>query len=154
GQRDLQRIATFTNRMAAIGVSSQIDAQQVARDTALMLRGQAGMQVRTWTALEPHVQAVAQAMRVTVRSAQDFNRLRPEQRFQLMERAQERFLPLMARFNDTWDAVWGTTQSIGAVLVRSFGGPIFDAAKRQLGALNAFLADHLAQLQAAARLAG
>lgn len=125
----VQDIARFSNQMAAVGLANQIDSQQVARDTALMLRGHAGGQVRTWQVLMPLIG----------KSAEQFNAMSAPARGAALRGALQRYGPLLSQFNNTWDSIYGTTQSWVTTMARGATTPIFDAAKDGLRQVNSWL---------------
>lgn len=129
GMTDVQKVADFTNKFAATAIANQIDAQQAGRDMAMILRGHAGAQVRTWSVLMPLIG----------KSAEEFNKMNAPARIKATQAAIAKYQPLLNEFGDTWDAIYGTTEATFKVMARNASNPFFEASKSALKEVNTWL---------------
>lgn len=152
--RGLEDIVGLSNQIGAIGIASGIDAEQIGRDLEVMLRGRAGAQVRTWTVLGPNIRRVAESLHLSARNAEEFNRLRPEQRVQLLQQAAGRYREMIAASANTWDAISSTTRSNAMGLFRIATSSLFGRMRDTLGRLNGSFDRNHASAEAMARSVG
>lgn len=136
-QRSLSEILNASNLFAAIGVVNNQQIDMVGRDFALMMQGLAGQQVNMFRILRP---LMTNRQGRQIQTGEEFNRLTGEQRFQTLQRAMERFRPLMDRFSDTWSTQVGTFESSILALKRAVSQNIFLVLRQQLGDVNAIIA--------------
>lgn len=128
GERNLSRIADLSSRFGAVGIAQGVDAPQIGRDLNLLtgLTGRAGANVTMWRVMQGAIHDAARDMHLTVSSAQQFNRLRPDQRIELVRRAVGRFNPMIDAYQNTWDAISSTAKSHAQTLFRTASAPLFE----------------------------
>lgn len=129
GLRDITKIADFTSQYAAVAISNQVDATQAGMDLMRLLGGQAGLDVRTWTMLSPHIGM----------AATEFNKLTAEMRRMKIESALAKFTEQLTAAGDTYSAKIGELQSRVKALLRLGAENMFEAAKGTLTEINAYL---------------
>lgn len=136
-RRSLSDILNASNLFAAIGVVNNQQIDMVGRDFALMMQGLAGQQVNMFRILRP-LMTTRQGRQI--QTGEQFNRMRGEERFETLQRAMERFRPLMDRFADTWSTQVGTFESSILALKRAVTQNIFLILRQQLGDINSIMA--------------
>lgn len=146
--RDLNRISDLTSAVGAVGITAGIDGEQIGRDLNAMLAGRAGADVRTWQTLMPQVQSAARDLGLNAATAQQFNRLSAEQRFNLVERAIAGYGPMVNAFGTTWTAQWGTLVSSAREMFGRVTGPIFARLSAGLGRFNGWIERNGASIEA------
>ncbi len=144
GMTDPAAIARFTNRMGAVGIAHGIDAQQIGRDTNLMLMGHAGAQVRMWGVLEP----------IIGRTAHQFNAMTAPERVRALDGALGHFRPMIAAYGDTWETATSTARGHLRDLLRVGSAPLFSALKSHLQGANHWFEANEARALTLARTVG
>ena len=129
GMKDIGKISDFTSQFAAVAISNQIDATQAGFDLMRMLSGQAGLDVRSYTMLAPHIGM----------AAQQFNRLNAEERRFRIEGALSKFSEQLAAAGDTYSAKIGEAQGRVKELLRLGSEPFFEGIKTALTEMNSWL---------------
>lgn len=119
GLTDMTKIADFTSNYTAVAISNQIDSTQAAGDLFRMLSGQAGLDVRTFTALAPHLKM----------TAKDFNALSIEQRRLALENVVGKFADQTGASADFAGAKIGELTSLYRKLIREGSKPLFEGVK-------------------------
>lgn len=137
---NLEEMAAFSNRAAAIGKTLGIDAPQIARDMNLMLGpiGRAGAQVRTFMQLMPFLRHQKGYENL---DAQAFNLLPQVKRAELLKQSFEGLQPMLDASSDSFEALIGAVKSAGTMLVRLGTAGIFKGLKQALTNLNALFFD-------------
>lgn len=125
-------VSAFTNRFAAVGIAFRVDAPQIGRDLNLMLQGRAGAHVNMWNRLQS----------VIGKTAQQFNALSAAQRRMEIERAMQRYQPMIDAYSNTWEAISSTTVSYGKDLLRLATSPAFQLIKKELSSINHWWQEH------------
>lgn len=137
----LRAITQISNDFTAVALVNQIDAGQAGRDMMLMMQGAAGMDVRTWRLLQPLMHRTARD--TAALSAQQFNTLTGQQRFDAIRRALDAYMPLIHEFEGTWSTQMGTFQSLIDQFRLDMSGGIFEALKDGLKSVNTVLSSVL-----------
>lgn len=139
--KNIDAMTAFSNQYTAVGKALHLDAGQLGNDLNRMLapgRGMAGLESRTFTSMLPVLQKVYTKGQLT---SEVFNRLTQRQRFDLLNTALGKFGDQIDAAGNSWDAIWGTTQSIGKMMVRLGSAGIFETMKAQLNAVNLLFMD-------------
>ena len=122
GLTDMTKIADFTSQYTAVAIANQIDSTQAANDLFRMLSGQAGLDVRTFTSLQPHLKM----------TAKEFNALNAEQRRMAIENVLGKFAEPLEAASNTFGAKSGELISTFRKLAREASVPLFEGMKRTL----------------------
>lgn len=163
GLGSVQQVADFTSRYTAVAVSNGIDAMQAGMDLMRMLGGQAGLDVRTWQTINPHLKVTKDLLKImgpasagmaegTTLTAQQFNKLNAQTRRLLIENAIGKFKDSIDAAGDTFSAKMGEMTSRFQQLLRLGSEPIFDAAKDALGKVNEALDKQKATMESLGRV--
>lgn len=136
----LKDMTNFTNQITAIGKTLGVDAEQIGRDTALMLspKGRAGGHVRTFQQMLPFMRNIKGQADLT---AESFNQMTAPQRFDLLQKAFETLQPMLSESATSFDAMWGAAKSAVIQITRLSTTPLFEGMKRSLNAFNALFFD-------------
>jgi len=132
GITDVEKIADVTNRFGAVAISQGLDATQAASDAMRLLGGQAGMDVRMWTALAPLIG----------KSAQEFNKLSATDRLKAVEGVLGKYDDLLSAYGDSMSSVQGTLKTQVKDFTRIATKPLFDRAKSGMIELTSMIADN------------
>ena len=119
------------------------DYTQAGADLRRILTGQAGADVRVWQeGFGKAISDIAQEQGGKIGQAlggavgenltKTFNKLKPEERYQLVEAAVERLGPATAAAAQHWAGLTSTVQTLGVWLLRVAGGQAFDRIKSRL----------------------
>lgn len=157
GLGSVQKVADFTSRYAAVAISNQIDAAQAGMDLARILGGQAGLDVRTWTTLNPHIKVTAELLKKmgpkarglavgTSLTAEQFNKLDAVTRRMLVQDAIGKFDDSITAASSTFSAKMGEMTSRVRDLVLVGSEPMFEGAKSSLDEINKALERNRAAL--------
>ena len=157
GLGSVQQVADFTSRYTAVAVSNQIDAMQAGMDLARILGGQAGLDVRTWSVLNPHLKVTAETMKMlgpqakglalgTTITAQQFNKLNITARRLLVENALGKFDDSIKAASNTFSSKMGEMTARVKELTRVGSEPMFEGAKESLDKINEALARNRKEL--------
>lgn len=138
---NLRAITQISNDFTAVALVNQIDAGQAGRDMILMLQGAAGMDVRTWRLLQPLMHRTART--TAALSAQQFNAMTGQNRFDAIRRALDSYMPLIHEFEGTWSTQMGTFQSLIDQFRLDMTGGIFETLKDGLKSVNTVLSSIL-----------
>lgn len=131
----------FVNNLTAAGINAGIDSAQAGRDIMRMMtsgRGQAGLDVRTWTEV---VAPYARDNRGNQLSAQQFNALTAERRFEVLARVGNDLRNIMNQSADSWEAVLGALSSARNELIQQATAPIYKQIQSGLARFSAWLND-------------
>lgn len=131
----------FVNNLTASAINAGIDSAQAGRDIMRMMtsgRGQAGMDVRTWTEV---VAPYARDNRGQQLSAQQFNALTAERRFEILARVGNDLRNIMNQSADSWEAVLGALSSARNELIQQATAPIYKQIQSGLARFSAWLND-------------
>ena len=145
GMTDLPKMITFSDNMVAVAKAYGVDIAQASRDINLMLSGHAGEDVKTFRHLKGQL---------GVRTTEEFNKLSAADRVKRMSGLLEKNKGMLKAFENTWDAISSTTESIAKNVSLAFGGPLFDVAKQGLKALNDLLGKYSDQIKTVANVMG
>lgn len=150
GMTNMRDIVDFTARYTAAISGSGIDAGQAARDMVIMLSGQAGNDVRTFT------EQIRDLLPVQIQSAEAFNRLSAEARRVELDKVfrSAAIAEKMTKAADTLDSKLGEVVSKIKVMIRESSQPMFEGAKRLLDELSKFISDNEAQILSLGKLIG
>jgi len=131
----------FVNNLTASAINAGIDSAQAGRDIMRMMtsgRGQAGMDVRTWTEV---IAPYARDNRGQQLSAQQFNALAAERRFEILARVGSDLRNIMNQSADSWEAVLGALSSARNELIQQATAPIYKQIQSGLARFSAWLND-------------
>lgn len=142
--RTIGEILRTSNYLTAGAISAGIDAPQASRDIMGMLQGVAGLDNRTWREL---VKNYAQLNGRRITDASQFNRLRGDQRFAVLQDVSNRLQPLMDATGDSFDAIMGTFTSLKHELYLSITEPVYNAWKNVINATTGQMARLQPQIQ-------
>jgi hypothetical protein len=129
GLTDMTKIADFTSQYTAVAIANQIDSTQAANDLFRMLSGQAGLDVRTFTSLQPHLKM----------TAKEFNALNAEQRRMAIENVLGKFAEPLEAASNTFGAKSGELISTFRKLAREASVPLFEGMKRTLEEITRYI---------------
>ena len=130
------RAANLTSYLTAGGVSAGIDAGQSARDLMQALTTGAHVVDRSWTEVWSQY-ARYKGKRLDTAG---FNRLKLEQKVQVLEDIANQLRPMMDATGDSYDALIGTFRSLRHELYLTATEPLFQAWKNVLSSANQQLA--------------
>lgn len=140
----VEQMAAFTNRFAAVGRSMRIDAVQLGNDLTRMLavRGQAGIENRSFMQLLPFMRQVSGEMNL---DSTKFNMKSQAARQALLEAAvnTEAMSKMVDEMSTSFDAMWGAAKQNFTMWTRAASKGLFEGIKDSLKALNDF-SDRLA----------
>ena len=136
GMTNIQEVARFTSDFAATAAANQIDSAQAGHDMLMILQGRAGAQVRTWMTLQPLIG----------KSAEQFNHMTAPARAEALKHALERYKPLLNEFNNTWDAIYGTTTAYMMQMARGATMPLFEKIKTIFNSINELIGANAASI--------
>lgn len=145
GVRSLEQMTKRSNELTAVLLSKGVDAQQAGRDLSLMMRGQAGMDVRSFTELKGVM---------GIKSTDEWNKMSAAKRLAKLDEARGKFGDTIKAFENTWDAVTSTGASYLKNLVTEGSKPLFELAKGNLKAINDYVGGIQPKLMSAAGLLG
>jgi hypothetical protein len=161
GLGSVKEVADFTSKYTAVAISNQIDATQAGMDLMRMLGGQAGLDVRTWQSLNPHLKVTSKILKElhghtkglqvgAGLTAEAFNKLSAVTRRELIQGAIGKFDEQMTAAGDTFSAKMGELTSRVKKLIRTASEPMFEAAKQALTQINEYLEQNKDALAATA----
>lgn len=141
----LRDLTDFTNQITAVGKTLNIDAPQIGRDLSLMLSGHAGAQVRTFRELLPFIQTLPGQANL---SAEAFNGMSASARAALLQQTLgvEGLQKMLTASAGSFDAMSGAVMSMVKQVTRAVTGPLFNAMKQGLDAINAAVFNSTGQL--------
>lgn len=145
GVRSLEQMTKRSNELTAVLLSKGVDAQQAGRDLSLMMRGQAGMDVRSFTELKGVM---------GIKSTDEWNKMSAAKRLAKLDEARGKFGDTIKAFENTWDAVTSTGASYIKNLVTEGSKPLFELAKGNLKAINDYVGAMQPKLMSLAGLLG
>ncbi len=129
--RTLGEILRTSNYLTAGAIAAGVDAPQASRDIMGMMQGVAGLDNRTWREVVKNY-ATLNGRRIT--DASQFNRLRGDQRFDVLMDVAQRLQPLMDATGDAYEAIVGTFNSLKHELFLSITEPVYESLKHILSA--------------------
>lgn len=147
GKRSLNEMVDLSNKLTAVLVAKGVDPSQIGRDIGLMVRGRAGMDVRSFVEL----QSVLGGKKPTI-TTEEWNKLKDEDRFKRLEAATSKFDDSIKAFATTWEAVSSTAMSYIKEFGRTLGAPLFEAVKRYLDTANKAFEKHKESIMLAANM--
>ena len=130
GVKSLEEMTKRLNELTAVLLSKGVDAAQAGRDLSLMMRGQAGMDVRSFMELKGVM---------GVKSTEQWNKMAAKDRLKKLDEARGKFGDTIKAFEKTWDAVTSTGASYLKNFVTEGSKPLFELAKENLKAINDYL---------------
>jgi hypothetical protein len=137
GQASVESMAAFTNRYTALGKSLRIDAVQLGNDLTrmLMLRGQAGVENRSFMQLLPFMRQVSGEMNL---DATKFNAKSQQARQALIDAAINTgaVSSMIDKMSTSFDAIWGASKQNFRLWTRTATTGLFEGIKDTLAALN------------------
>ncbi len=150
GLGSVKEVADFTSKYTAVAVSNQIDAMQAGMDLMRLLGGQAGLDVRTWQTINPHLKMTKDLMKElgskakgvaegASLSAEMFNKLSIGTRRKLIEDVIGKFDQQLTAAGDTFSAKMGEITSRVKKIIRIASTPMFEGAKNALTKINEYL---------------
>lgn len=145
GMTELPKMITFSDNLVAVAKAYGIDSAQAARDISLMLGGHAGEDVKTFRILKGQM---------GVKGTDEFNKLSSAERVKRLSGVMEKNKGMLKAFENTWDSISSTTESIFKNVSLAFGEPIFNTAKAGLKAMNDLLGKYSDQIKLVAGLMG
>jgi hypothetical protein len=132
-----ETITEFTNMFTAVGKSARIDAPQMGRDLALMLKvtGQAGAENRSFSTLLPVMQKVSGDFAL---NAEKFNKMSQQARFSLLNAAihTNAMQDMVKAMGDSWDATWGAFKANLKLWTRQSTQGLFEGLKKIVSTFN------------------
>jgi hypothetical protein len=138
---NVSSVMHFVNNLTAAGINAGIDSAQAGRDIMRMMtsgRGQAGLDVRTWTEV---IAPYARDNRGNQLSATQFNALNAERRFEVLARVGNDLRNIMNQSADSWEAVLGALSSARNELIQQATAPIYKQIQSGLARFSAWLND-------------
>jgi hypothetical protein len=129
-----------SNRLTAVLLTKGVDSNQIGRDLGLMMRGQAGADVRSFMELKGQM---------GVKDAAAFNALSAQKRFEKLDEVIKKNKDGIDAFANTWEAVSSTSESYMKSLVIAGSKPLFEEAKKNLKAMNDYLAPMMPRIERA-----
>jgi hypothetical protein len=133
------------NNITASAINAGIDSAQAGRDIMRMMssgRGQAGLDVRTWTeVIAPYARrmnASGQATGGPLQAGQ-FNAMTGAQRFETLMAVGNQMRNIMNMSADSWDAVIGALNSARDELIQQSTQPIYQMIQTGLARFSAWL---------------
>jgi hypothetical protein len=133
------------NNITASAINAGIDSAQAGRDIMRMMssgRGQAGLDVRTWTeVIAPYarrINASGQATGGPLQAGQ-FNTMTGAQRFETLMAVGNQMRNIMNMSADSWDAVIGALNSARDELIQQSTQPIYQMIQTGLARFSAWL---------------
>jgi len=116
----------LSSQIMAAGAVSQLPMDMVAREAAQLLSGRSGA----------HNVFGTRIMGLTGGAAEEFNKLSPEKRISRIQEAMGKYQPVIAKYANTFDAMWTTAIDNGKQFARVLSEPLFNLAKDGLSSLN------------------
>ena len=132
GMRDLDQVAEFTSKYAAVAKTQMVDATTAGSELSMILTGAAGQHVTMWRKLKPLIKM----------NAEEFNHLSDAARLEKVRKALEGYNDAVAATGETLDAKFGELEARIVKIARVGGQPIFDETVRLLGLANEYLRDN------------
>lgn len=137
---DLERQRNILEKSAVLGGLVDGDYRQLGADIGRLASGQAGLDVRTFAALQKPIREALSDVtgkEVTKNLAQAFNEAAPEARLKTLEQVLGRIPPSVGEaFATSFDGIVSTTKSNLETLSSAITSPMFDAIKRTLVRFN------------------
>jgi len=140
GVKSLDEAITRSNRLTAVLLTKGVDSSQIGRDLGLMMRGQAGADVRSFMELKGQM---------GVKDAAAFNALSAQKRFEKLDEVIKKNKDGIDAFANTWEAVSSTSESYMKSLVIAGSKPLFEEAKKNLKAMNDYLGPMMPKIERA-----
>ena len=144
GVKTLDEAINRSNRLTAVLLTKGVDSSQIGRDLGLMMRGQAGADVRSFMELKGQM---------GVKDAAAFNALSAQKRFEKLDEVIKKNKDGIDAFANTWEAVSSTSESYMKSLVIAGSKPLFEEAKKNLKAMNDYLAPIMPRIERALGMA-
>ena len=144
GVKTLDEAINRSNRLTAVLLTKGVDSNQIGRDLGLMMRGQAGADVRSFMELKGQM---------GVKDAAAFNALSAQKRFEKLDEVIKKNKDGIDAFANTWEAVSSTSESYMKSLVIAGSKPLFEEAKKNLKAMNDYLAPMMPRIERALGMA-
>lgn len=154
GGGSLKEMAEFTSKFTAVAIANNVDAAQAAADIPRLLQGHAGADVIAWQKMQGLIGATAKEYGLAANSAEEFNKLKPEQRLKIMQKVVENSKDTIDAYGETMDAQKGTLESYQAKFMRTFGAKAYAGAVGGLKSINALLDKYSVQLDWLAKFLG
>lgn len=145
GVKTLDEAINRSNRLTAVLLTKGVDSSQIGRDLGLMMRGQAGADVRSFMELKGQM---------GVKDAAAFNALSAQKRFEKLDEVIKKNKDGIDAFANTWEAVSSTSESYMKSLVIAGSKPLFEEAKKNLKAMNDYLGKSMERVSDMAELFG
>lgn len=145
GVKSIELMTKRSNELTAVLLSKGVDARQAGRDLSLMMRGQAGMDVRSFMELKGVM---------GVKSTEEWNRMSAKKRLAKLDEARGKFGDTIKAFESTWDAVTSTGASYLKNLATEGSKPLFELAKGNIKAINDYIGSIQPKLLDTASLLG
>lgn len=145
GVKTLDEAINRSNRLTAVLLTKGVDSSQIGRDLSLMMRGQAGADVRSFMELKGQM---------GVKDAAAFNALSAQKRFEKLDEVIKKNKDGIDAFANTWEAVSSTSESYMKSLVIAGSKPLFEEAKKNLKAMNDYLGKSMERVSEMAELFG
>lgn len=143
----IAEMTKFTNTITALGKTLNIDAPQIGRDLKLMLgaQGRAGGHVRTFQELLSFMRLIPGQAKL---DSAAFNAMSQSQRAALLQQTFgiEGLQKMLQASAGSFDAMAGAAISMVKQVTRAITGPLFNAMKQGLEAINAVVFDAKGQL--------
>lgn len=136
GAASVEEFMRTTDRLSALALGAGIDAATVGRETLEVLQGHATTVNHVFRNLAP----------VLHTSAQQLNAMTAPQRWQRLTMVVTAFSQQLDASNETFDAIYGTTQQLRTQLIRSMTVPVFNQIKQSLAGINVWLTTHYDQI--------
>lgn len=135
-QGDMEQILDLAKESLALGMIMGGDFQTTGAQLSRILTGGAGAEFETWKVLQKPILEAGKAagvfadnLSLGTKLTEQFNRLRPDQRWELVRAATEKLAVATEAFGETWAGVTSTIQSDVQVLKRSLTAELFEGLK-------------------------
>jgi hypothetical protein len=145
GVNSLDEAIKRSNNLTAVLLTKGVDSGQIGRDLALMMRGHAGADVRSFMELKGQL---------GVKDAEEFNKLSSKERLHRMDEVIKKNLDGIKAFGNTWEAVSSTAESYFKNMVLAGSKPLFEVAKNNVKAMNDYLEPLMPKIEQTLSLIG
>jgi len=127
GVKSLDEAIKRSDNLTAVLLAKGVDSGQIGRDLALMIKGHAGADVRSFMELQGQL---------GVKDAAAFNALDTKKRMAKLDEVINKNKDVIKAFGTTWEAATSTSQSYFKELVQVGSAPLFEIAKKNVIEMN------------------
>jgi hypothetical protein len=144
--KTLKQIEEMSNLALTVDKIKSIDVPQGARDLQMILGGQAGIDVKTWS----------QVRSLIGMTAEEFNKLPAADRFDKLEAAFKKLASPAAikAYSNSWGGLTSSLEEYRNIALKAFGEQAFKTTEKGLGSLVTSLGTNQKEIQKRARELG